>query len=45
MDLPDCIYVVEARIKNLILLDGIPVYNVDHMFGFFSVFTPEASKK
>ena len=31
--------------QNLILLDGIPVYNVDHMFGFFSVFTPEAVKK
>lgn len=31
--------------QNLILLDGIPVYNVDHLFGFFSVFTPEAIKK
>ena len=31
--------------QNLILLDGAPVYNVDHMFGFFSVFTPEAVKK
>ena len=31
--------------QNLILLDGIPVYNVDHMFGFFSVFTPESVKK
>ena len=31
--------------QNLILLDGVPVYNVDHMFGFFSVFTPEAVKK
>ena len=31
--------------QNLILLDGIPVYNVDHLFGFFSVFTPEAVKK
>ncbi|MDC2232911.1 TonB-dependent receptor [Bacteroides thetaiotaomicron] len=31
--------------QNLILLDGTPVYNVDHMFGFFSVFTPEAIKK
>ena len=31
--------------QNLILLDGIPVYNVDYMFGFFSVFTPEAVKK
>ena len=31
--------------ENLILLDGIPLYNVDHLFGFFSVFTPEAIKK
>lgn len=31
--------------ENLILLDGIPIYNVDHLFGFFSVFTPEAVKK
>lgn len=31
--------------QNLILLDGTPVYNVDHMFGFFSIFTPEAIKK
>ena len=31
--------------ENLILLDGIPLYNVDHLLGFFSVFTPEALKK
>ena len=31
--------------QNLILLDGIPLYNVEHVFGFFSVFTPEAVKK
>lgn len=31
--------------ENLILLDGIPVYNINHLFGFFSVFTPEAMKK
>lgn len=31
--------------QNLILLDGVPVYKVDHLFGFFSVFTPEAVKK
>lgn len=31
--------------ENLILLDGVPLYNVDHMFGFFSVFTPESVKK
>lgn len=31
--------------ENLIILDGVPVYNVDHLFGFFSVFTPEAVKR
>lgn len=31
--------------QNLIILDGVPVYHVDHLFGFFSVFTPEAVKK
>ena len=31
--------------ENLILLDGAPIYKVDHCFGFFSVFTPEAVKK
>lgn len=30
--------------ENLILLDGVPVYNVFHLFGFVSVFTPEAIK-
>ena len=28
--------------QNLILLDGAPVYNASHIFGFFSVFNPEA---
>lgn len=28
--------------QNLILLDGVPVYNVTHLFGFFSVFNPDA---
>lgn len=28
--------------QNLILLDGVPVYNVSHMFGFFSVFNTDA---
>lgn len=28
--------------QNLILLDGVPVYNVDHLFGFFSVFNSDA---
>jgi len=27
--------------QNLILLDGIPVYNVNHLFGFFSVFNAD----
>ena len=31
--------------ENLILLDGVPIYNVDHMLGIFSVFQPEAVKK
>ncbi len=30
--------------ENLILLDGVPVYNVNHLFGFFSVFNPDAIK-
>ncbi len=30
--------------ENLILLDGVSLYNVDHLAGFFSVFTPEAVK-
>lgn len=30
--------------QNLILLDGIPVYNADHLLGVFSVFTSEAIK-
>ena len=30
--------------ENLILLDGVPIYNVDHMLGIFSVFQPEAVK-
>jgi hypothetical protein len=28
--------------QNLILLDGVPVFNASHLFGFVSVFTPEA---
>ena len=31
--------------QNLYLLDGVPLYNVDHVMGFLSVFTPEAVKK
>lgn len=26
--------------QNLILLDGVPVYNASHLFGFFSVLMP-----
>ena len=28
--------------QNLILLDGVPIYNVNHLFGFFSVFNADA---
>ncbi len=28
--------------QNLILLDGVPVYNAAHLFGFFSVFNADA---
>lgn len=28
--------------QNLILLDGVPVYNINHLFGFFSVINPDA---
>lgn len=28
--------------QNLILLDGVPLYNVSHLFGFFSVFNGDA---
>ncbi len=31
--------------ENLLLLDGIPVYNAEHMLGIFSIFQPEAVKK
>ncbi|NLO71595.1 MAG: TonB-dependent receptor [Porphyromonadaceae bacterium] len=30
--------------QNLMLLDGIPIYNVNHMFGFFSAFNSDALK-
>jgi outer membrane receptor for ferrienterochelin and colicin len=30
--------------QNLILLDGVPVYNVNHLFGFLSVFNSDAIK-
>lgn len=28
--------------QNLILLDGVPIYNSSHLFGFFSVFNADA---
>lgn len=31
--------------QNLVMLDGIPVYNADHLLGIFSIFHPEAIKK
>ena len=31
--------------ENLLLLDGIPVYNGEHLLGLFSVFAPDAVKK
>jgi len=31
--------------QNLILLDGVPVYNASHLFGFFSIFNTDAISK
>jgi hypothetical protein len=31
--------------QNLILLDGVPLYSVSHLFGFFSVFNADAVRK
>jgi len=28
--------------QNLILLDGVPIYNPNHLFGFFSIFNADA---
>lgn len=33
-----------ASDQNLILLDGAPIYNAAHLFGFFSVFNSDAIK-
>lgn len=30
--------------ENLVMLDGVPLYNVNHMMGFFSVFNADAVK-
>ncbi len=30
--------------QNLILMDGVPIYNASHLFGFFSVFNADAIK-
>ena len=31
--------------QNLIVLDGVPLYSVSHLFGFFSVFNADAVKQ
>ncbi len=31
--------------ENLVLMDGVPLYNVSHMLGLFSAFSPEAVKQ
>lgn len=31
--------------QNLVQIDGAPVYNASHFFGFFSVFNPDALEK
>lgn len=31
--------------ENLFILDGVPLYNVNHLLGFFSAFSPESIKK
>ena len=31
-----------GRDQNLVLLDGVPVYNQNHLFGFFSVFNNQS---
>lgn len=30
--------------ENLLLMDGVPLYNVNHLYGFFSVFNADALK-
>ncbi|MCF8358442.1 MAG: TonB-dependent receptor [Prolixibacteraceae bacterium] len=30
--------------QNLFMLDGVPIYNANHLFGFFSVFNPASIK-
>jgi len=34
-----------AADQNLVLLDGAPVYNTSHLFGFLSVFNPDVVSK
>jgi outer membrane cobalamin receptor len=31
--------------QNLMLLDGVPIYNATHLFGFFSIFNADAINK
>jgi outer membrane receptor for ferrienterochelin and colicin len=30
--------------QNLVLLDGVPIYNTNHVYGFFSIFNSDAIK-
>lgn len=34
-----------AADQNLVLLDGAPIYNTSHLFGFLSVFNPDVLEK
>ncbi len=34
-----------AADQNLVLLDGAPIYNTSHLFGFISVFNPDVLEK
>lgn len=31
--------------QNLVLLDGVPIYNSSHLFGFYSIFNADAIKR
>ena len=39
-----CTCAVGSPDQNLMLLDGVPLYSVNHLFGFFSVFNADAVK-
>lgn len=34
-----------SKDQNLVLLDGVPIYNMDHAFGIYSIFNSEVIKK